>query len=115
MYPKQLQQFDDDAAFRVGRVNEPVMSAGTIATDTTVNDVLGILELHFSKDTLSWSRTRPRFQHFDTSFGDTVVFTNGQVITEQVAGELIEVLRILWDIDRAVTDNSIGYATSTQN
>ena len=115
IYPKQLQQFDDDAAFRVGRLNEPVMAAGTIPSDTTVNDVLGILELHFSGDTESWSRSRPRFRRFDTSFGDTVVFTNGQVITEQVAGELIEVLRVLWDIDRAVSDNSFGHATSVQN
>lgn len=111
-YPKQLQQFDNNAAFRVGRANETVMAAGTISGDTTVNDVLSILELYFRKDITSWSRTRPRFRHFDTSFGDTVVFTDGQVITEQAAGELIEVLRILWAIDRAVSDNSNGYATS---
>jgi len=115
IYPKQLQQFDDDTTFRKGRVNEPVLAAGTVSGDKTVNDILGIMGLHFSGDINAWTRTRPRFQHFDTSFGSTVVFTDGQTITEQVAGELIEVLRLLWDIDRAVTPNSIGYATSVQN
>lgn len=115
IYPKQLQQFDGDTAFRTGRINEPVLSAGTVSGDKTVNDILGILELHFSGDILSRTRSRPRFQHFDTSFGSKVIFTDAQVITEQVAGELIGILRVLWDIDRAVTNNSIGYATSVQN
>jgi len=115
IYPKQLQQFDGDTAFRKGRINEPVLVAGTISGTKTVNDILGILELHFSRDIFTETRTRPRFRHFDTSFGSTVVFTDGQTITEQVAGELIAVLRVLWDFERAVTPNSIGYATSVQN
>ena len=114
-YPKQLQQFDGDSAFRTGRINKPVLAAGTVSGDKTVNDILGILELHFSGDISSWTRTRPRFRAFDTSFGRTVVFTDAQVITEQAAGELIAILRVLWDIDRAVTPNSIGYATSVKN
>ena len=115
IYPKQLQQFDGDTSFRKGRINEPVLAAGTISGDKTVNDILGILELHFSEDVYPWTRTRPRFQHFDTSFGSIVVFTDGQAVTEQVAGELIAILRVLWDTDRTVTPNSIGYATSVQS
>ncbi len=115
IYPKQLQQFDGDTTFRKGRVNEVVLAAGTISGDKTVNDILSILELHFSRDINSETRTRPRFRRFDTSFGSTVVFTDAQVITEQAAGELIAILRVLWDIDRTVTNNSIGYATSVQN
>lgn len=112
-YPKQLQQFDETAPnLRVGRVTEPVMAAGTISGNLTVNDILGILDLHFGGRSLSYKRREPRFRAFDTSFGDTVMFTDGQVITEQAAGQLIDVMRVLWDIQNTRTATRTGLATS---
>lgn len=123
-YPKQLQLLDTNyigGDIGAGAGDKVIYSNGfTPPTDVTVNDLLAVIS-----DTLygidltgvtNLIRTRDRFRAFDTSFGDTVVYPGGVAMTsDQAANELIEIMRVLWDIDRAVTNNSIGYATSTQN
>ena len=123
IYPKQLQLFDKNVIG--GDIGTPsfgdtvVLSAAvTPISDYTVNTIIRFLEEDYTGyiTTLDHVRHEPRFRPFDTSFGDVVVFPSGVAIgTDQAANELIEVMRILWDIDRAVSNNSIGYATSVDN
>ena len=128
MYPKQLQQFDQvseatgpgGSKIRDTSFSDVVVlgDGSTVVVDYTVNTVLRFLEEDYYKHyitTIDHVRREPRFQPFDTPFGDVVVFPAGTITGDQAAGELIEIMRVLWDIDRAVTNNSIGYATSTQN
>jgi hypothetical protein len=118
-YPKQLQLFDRNVT---GGYAGTVWFAGTgvIAGNTpapiTVNQVIHRLEEKYTghAENVTHVRHAPRFRTFDTSFGDVVVFADPPGST-QVANQLIEKMRDLWDIDRAVSNNSIGYATSTQN
>ena len=123
-YPKQLQLIDERSSIRKGNRglgDQVVYSSGfTPPSAVTVNDVLAVINnLIYGIDltgATGYRRTRDRYRAFDTPFGDTVVFPGGVAITfDQAANELIEVLRILWEIDRTVTNNSIGYATSVQN
>lgn len=61
-------------------------------------------------------RTRPRDRFFKSSFGDTVVFPASTPISgAKAANELIEIMRVLWDNDRLVAFDGIGYATSVQS
>jgi len=128
IYPKQLQQFDPvslasgpggskirDTSF----ANSVVLSDGnTVLEPYTVNIMIRFLEEDYYKEyvtTIDHVRREPRFQPFDTSFGDVVVFPPGAISGDKSAGEIIDIMRVLWDIDRTVTPNSIGYATSTLN
>ena len=122
-YPKQLQLIDERSSIRKGDRglgDQVVYGSGfTPPSAVTVNDILGVINsLLYGIDLSATNsrRTRDRYRAFDTPFGDTVVFPGGVAINfDQAANELIEVLRILWEIDRTVTNNSIGYATSVQN
>lgn len=123
-YPKQLQLFDANyigGDIGPGAGNKVIYSNGfTPPADVTVNILLSVIDNEIYGIDLSGithnERTKPRARKFDTSFGDTVVFPGSVAITgDQATNELIEVMRVLWDIDRAVTNNSIGYATSVDN
>jgi hypothetical protein len=123
-YPKQLQLIDSPSSIRGGTYglgSSTVYSNGfTPPGDVTVNDLLAVIQDTLYGIDLSGAtnekRTRDRYRHFDTSFGDTVVYPGGVAVTsDQAANEMIDIMRVLWDIDRAVTNNSIGYATSVDN
>lgn len=127
IYPKQLQQFDlrswattpgntqiRDTSFG----DTVVLSDGfTVIEAYTVNTMLRFLEEDYTKyvTTIDHTKSEPRFKPFDTSFGDVVVYPAGPITGDQTAGEIIDIMRVLWDIDRTVSDNSFGYATSVQN
>ncbi len=118
-YPKQLQLFDKNVIG--GNIGTPSFAdtdvlAADVAGPITVNQVIRHIEEKFTgySSTATHVRREPRFRPFDTSFGDVVVFP-GVPGNSQGANELIEKMRVLWDTDRAVTNNSIGYATSVQN
>jgi len=123
-YPKQLQLIDSPSSIREGARglgDKVVYSNGfTPPSDVTVNALLAVINdtlygLDLSGIT-NQIRTRDRYRRFDTSFGDTVVYPGGVAMTsDQAANEMIEIMRVLWDVDRAVTNNSIGYATSVDN
>ena len=125
-YPKQLQQFDTRSwATTPGNTqirdtsfgDKVVLNDGlTVIGGYTVNQVIRFLEEDYTgyTTTIDHTKREPRFQPFDTPFGDVEVFPAGNITGDQTAGELIEVMRVLWDIDRAVSDNSFGYATSVQ-
>lgn len=123
IYPKQLQLFDKNVIG--GDIGTPsfgdhvVLADGiTPVADYTVNTLIRFIEEDFTNyiTTIDYVRHEPRFRPFDTDFGDVVVFPAGVAITgDQAANEIIEIFRVLWDADRAVTFNSIGYATSVQN
>ena len=127
IYPKQLQQFDTRSfATTPGNTqirdtsfgDKVILTDGlTVLADYTVNKMIRFLEEDYTGyiTTIDHVRREPRFQPFDTSFGDVVVYPTGTISGDQAAGEIIAIMRVLWDIDRAVTDNSIGYATSTLN
>ena len=123
MYPKQLQLIDERSSIRKGNRglgDQVIYSNGfTPPADVTVNDLLGVINNLLYGIDLSGAtnsrRTRDRYRAFDTPFGDTVVYPGGVAMTSaQTANEMIEILRVLWDINRAVTNNGIGYATSVQ-
>jgi hypothetical protein len=118
-YPKQLQLFDKNVInsdIGTPSFGDTVVLSGGAVGPTTVNQVIRYIEETFTGylTTIDHVRHEPRFRPFDTAFGDVVVFS-GTPGTDQAANELIEVMRVLWDIDRAVSPNSIGYATSVQN
>ena len=122
-YPKQLQLIDERSSIRKGSRalgDQVVYSNGfTPPADVTVNDLLAVINaLLYGIDLTGITnniRTRDRYRAFDTPFGDTVVYPGGVAMTsDQYANEMIEILRVLWDIDRTVTNNGIGYATSVQ-
>lgn len=121
-YPKQLQLFDKNMI--AGDIGTPSFGdyvtlgdGSTVVVPYTVNMIIRFIEEDYTKyvTTVDHVRHEPRFRPFDTSFGDVVVFPVGNITGDQAANELIEVMRVLWDIDRAVSSNSIGYATSVQN
>jgi hypothetical protein len=121
-YPKQLQLFDKTVINSdIGTPSfgdKVVLGDGwSVLEPYTVNIVLRFLEEDYTgySTTIDHVRRAPRFRPFDTAFGDVVVFAPGSIPGDQAANELIEVMRVLWDIDRAVSPNSIGYATSVQN
>jgi len=128
IYPKQLQHFDTvsfasgpggskirDTSFD----NKVVLTDGsTVISPYTVNTIIRFIEEDYYSEyvtTIDHVRSEPRFQPFDTSFGDVVVFPAGPITGDQAVGEIIDIMRVLWDIDRTVSSNSIGYATSVQN
>ena len=128
IYPKQLQQFDPvssatgpggskirDTSFG----NSVVLSDGnTVLEPYTVNIMIRFLEEDYFKQyitTIDHVRSEPRFQPFDTSFGDVVVFPPGFITGDKSAGEIIAIMRVLWENDRRVAFDGIGYATSTLN
>ncbi len=125
--PKQLQQFDDTVipAPTGGQIGGPsfgdhvVLASGiTPVSNYTVNMVIRFMEEDYTQyiTTIDHVRHAPRFRPFDTSFGDVVVYPSGvQITVDQVANEIIDIMRVLWDIDRDVTANSFGYASSTLN
>ena len=128
IYPKQLQPFTPVSSatgpggskVRDTSFGDHVVfpNGNPIASDITVNKLLRFIEEDYTGylTTLGHTRREPRFRPFDTPFGDVVVFANGSTITgDQYVNELIEVLRVLWDIDRAVAPNQTGLATSVQN
>lgn len=126
--PKQLQPFDETVipVPAGGQIGGPsfgdrvVLSAGiTPVADYTVNTMIRFLEEDYNTNyitTIDHVRQEPRFRPFDTDFGDVVVYPSGvQITVDQSAGEIIDIMRVLWGIDREVTDNSFGYASSTLN
>ena len=121
-YPKQLQLFDKTVInSNIGTPSfgdKVVLGDGsTVVVPYTVNMIIRFIEEDYTGyiTTVDHVRHEPRFRPFDTSFGDVVVFAPGTISGDQAANELIEVIRVLWDIDRAVSPNSIGYATSVKN
>jgi hypothetical protein len=121
-YPKQLQLFEKNVIG--GDISTPsfgdkvILSDGyAVITPYTVNMIIRFLEEDYTGyiTTIDHVRHEPRFRPFDTPFGDVVVIATGNVSGDQAANELIEIMRVLWDIDRDVTDNSFGYASSTLN
>jgi hypothetical protein len=121
-YPKQLQLFDKTVInSNIGTPSfgdKVVLSDGSpVVAPFTVNMIIRFIEEDYTGyiTTVDHVRHEPRFRPFDTAFGDVVVFAPGTISGDQAANELIEVIRVLWDIDRAVTPNSIGYATSVQS
>ena len=124
MYPKQLQLIDEPSSIRKGDrgLGDKVVYSNGYAppVDVTVNDVLASINNLLNGIDLTGitnnKRTRDRYRGFDTPFGDIVVYPASVAMTsDQYANEMITILRVLWDIDRAVTTNGIGYATSVQN
>ena len=128
IYPKQLQQFDPvslasgpggskirDTSF----ANSVILTDGsTVLEAYTVNTMIRFLEEDYYKKyvtTIDHVRSEPRFQPFDTSFGDVVVFPPGFISGDKSAGEIIAIMRVLWENDRRVAFDGIGYATSVQN
>lgn len=118
-YPKQLQLFDRNVtggyAGTVWFAGSGVL-AGNTPGPITVNQAIRHIEQKYTgyTSTAEHVRREPRFRPFDTPFGDVVVFADSPG-SSQGANQLIEVMRNLWDTDRAVTNNSIGYATSVKN
>ena len=128
IYPKQLQPFTPVSSatgpggskVRDTSFGDHVVfpNGNPIASDITVNKLLRFIEEDYTGylTTLGHTRREPRFRPFDTSFGDVVVFSSGFNITgDQPVNELIEILRVLYDIERTVTNNRIGFATSVLN
>ena len=129
-YPKQLQFYPTNSIARgpgnsqvrdAAPGERPVISDGfTPPSDLTVNSVLyDISNILYGVDLTGITfgkRTRPEHRFFQDDFGDVVVFPGSTPIaTAQTVNELISILRVLWDIQHAVTDNSFGHATSVQN
>jgi len=128
-YPKQLQLYPTHSyAGTVGdRIREKAPGDRIIITDgfnppsdLTVNSLIydiGSVLYGIDLSGITYGkRTRPRDRFFKSSFGDVVVFPASTPISgAKAANELIEIMRVLWDIDRTVSSNSIGYATSVQN
>ena len=113
--PKQLQLFGDPSFG-----DKVVLSSGiTPIADYTVNTIIRFLEEDYNPNyitTIDHVRQEPRFRPFDTDFGDVVVYPSGvEIASDQAANEIIEIMRVLWDIDRAVGPNSFGKASSTLN
>ena len=129
-YPKQLALYDEHYIGASSPIksnahgNRVVYSNGfTPPVDVTVNDLLAVID-----DTLYGidltgithnKRTRPRNRKFDTTFGETVVYPGGVAMTGDTrANEMIEVMRVLYDIDRSrgtQASPKTGYATSVLN
>ena len=127
IYPKQLQFFTPVSVATgpggskvrdVSFGDHVVLNNGaSVSGDYTVNKLLRFIEEDYTNylTTINHTRREPRFKPFDTPFGDVVVFGSGSTISgDQVANELIEILRVLWDIDRAVAPNQIGLAASVE-
>ena len=129
-YPKQLALLDQHyiGASSPIKGNAPgdrvIYSNGfTPPTDVTVNDLLAVISdtLHGIDLTgiTNNVRTRDRFRKFDTSFGETVVYPGGvAMVADQSANEMIEIMRVLYDIDRSrgtQASPKTGYATSVLN
>lgn len=128
IYPKQLQHFDKRSfATTAGgpQIRDTsfgdvvILSDGaTVIADCTVNTMIRSLEEAYYKNyttTIDHVRSEPWFQPFDTTFGDVVVFPAGTISGDKSAGEIIDIMRVLWENDRRVSFNGIGYATSVQN
>lgn len=121
LYPKQLQLLDESTGYRKGYGETLVYSNGfTPPTAITVNDVIRAIDASIYGIDLTGItgtiRTRDRYRQFTGSFGDVVVFPGSVAISgNQAANELIEVLRVLWDIANPRTVNKTGKATSVQN
>ncbi len=125
--PKQLQQLDDTVipVPAGGQIGGPsfgdhvVLASGiTPVSDYTVNMVIRFMEEDYTHyiTTIDHVRHEPRFRPFDTDFGDQVVFPSGVAVgTDQTVGALIDIMRVFWATDRAVTANSFGRASSTLN
>ena len=112
VYPKQLQLFATDTGFRAGLGDDPLLPA--IALTTSVNVLLNVLHKGDRNITSvhDGERIEERFRPFDTSFGDVQVTLDA---VPHTFNEVIGRMRDAWDTYRAVSNNSIGLATSTQN
>ena len=127
-YPKQLQFFEAGPVPGAAgdKIGSPAVGDIEIYSDgftpgapVTVNGMLAVLsDTIYGIDLTGITnniRTRPRFQKFDTSFGDVVVFPVAPVSGPQYANEIIAIMRVLYDIDRTRDENQTGYATSVLN
>lgn len=132
IYPKQLQYYDWDSQasssvgkapnVRKGRGTHPVYPDGFVPpSNVTVNELVSFVipSTIYGVDLTGASgfiRTRPEHRQFDGSFGDTVVFPASVAITGgKVVNEIIDILRLLYDQNRARTSTRTGYATSVLN
>lgn len=121
LYPKQLQLLDESTGYRKSYGETIIYSDGfTPPSDITVNSVIFAIDSTIYGVDLTGItgsiRTRDRYRPFTGSFGDVVVFPGSVAITgDQAANELIEVLRVLWDIENPRTVNKTGKATSVKN
>ena len=125
IYPKQLQKFDE-VSYATGPngskvrensfENHVVLTDGlTPVMDYTVNVLIRFIEEDYTNyiTTIDYTKSEARFRPFDTSFGDTVVFPSGvALVGDKSAGELIDIMRVLYDLERTHDDNRTGLATS---
>lgn len=121
LYPKQLQLLDESTGYRKSYGETIIYSNGFVPTsDITVNGVIYAIDATINGIDITGItgniRTRDRYRKFTSDFGDVVVFPGSVAITgDQAANELIEILRVLWDIENPRTVNKTGKATSVQN
>ena len=128
LLPKQLQKFTDTSIatgpggtkvrnYSFG--DHVVLNDGLVpVTDYTVNTLLRFMEEDYTEyvTTIDYTKSEDRFRPFDGDFGDEVVFPSGVAISgDQVVNEIIEILRVLWEIRATRTVNKTGKATSVQN
>lgn len=128
VYPKQLQKFDQ-VSYATGPGGSKVRSTSfeshvvltnglTPVMDYTVNALLRFIEEDYTNyiTTIDYTKSEDRFRPFDTSFGDTVVFPSGvALVGDKPAGELIDIMRVLYDNERTKDANRTGLATSVLN
>ena len=120
-YPKQLQlPTPSKSGLRVCSdwADKGAFSDGfTPPADETVNDVLhqlaGVIDNWLPGDT---ERRRRRFQPFDTSFGDVVIYPASVAITGgKTVTECINDLRSAWDTYALRGDRQTGLASSVDS
>lgn len=125
-YPKQLQlypahPYTGTPGNRI-RENAPgdrvIISDGfTPPSDLTVNDIIYDISVNLYGIDITGithgKRTRPEGRFFKDDFGDVVVFPASTPISgAKTVNELIDILRVLWDIEHTVAPNRIGKASS---
>lgn len=128
-YPKQLREFDG-VSLATGPNGSKVRTTGwgdthvvlndtmVPVTDYTVNVLLRFIEEDYTGyiTTIDHTKHEDRFRPLDTSFGDTVVFPNGvAIVGDKTPNEILEIIRVLWDIERTRGANRTGLATSVQS
>ena len=128
-YPKQLQLYSSTSVAGAGDIkagnralgDTPIYSDGfTPPIDVTVNGVLAVIsDTLYGIDLTGITnniRTRPRFQEFDTTFGDVVVYTGGVAVTGgKTTNEMITDLRTAWDTYTLRGTRQTGLASSVDS